>query len=168
VSHLRGLRPQDLRALWPDLPLDDRLARRIQARLIWRDADDLEGVPGLSRVAAREVMRRGQVTRLEVVERQSSQVDPFVKYLFRAADGQVFEAVRIPLERPRWSVCVSSQVGCALACVFCETGRLGFTRILEPGRWWSRCSRSAAKGRSVRSRAWCSRARASPSRTTTT
>jgi 23S rRNA (adenine2503-C2)-methyltransferase len=39
--------------------------------------------------------------------------------------------VRIPLERPRWSVCVSSQVGCALACAFCETGRLGFTRNLE-------------------------------------
>src|SRR5438132_7776 len=132
VSHLRGLRPQDLRALWPDLPLDDRMARRIQARLIWRDADDLEGVPGLSRVAARELLRRGQTTRLAVVERQSSQVDPFVKYLFRAGDGQVFEAVRIPLERPRWSVCVSSQVGCALGCVFCETGRVGFTRNLEP------------------------------------
>jgi 23S rRNA (adenine2503-C2)-methyltransferase len=131
VSHLRGLRPQDLRSLWPDLPLDDRLARRIQARLIWRDADDLEGIPGLSRVAAREVLRRGRTTRLEVVERQQSQVDPFVKYLFRAEDGRVFEAVRIPLERPRWSVCVSSQVGCALGCVFCETGRLGFTRNLE-------------------------------------
>src|SRR6185295_10496755 len=107
------------------------LARRIQARLVWRDADDLEGVPGLSRVLSREVLRRGQTTRLEVVERVRSQVDPFVKYLFRAGDGQVFEAVRIPLERPRWSVCVSSQVGCALACAFCETGRLGFTRNLE-------------------------------------
>ena len=70
-----GLRPQDLRALWPDLPLDDRMARRIQARLVWRDADDLEGVPGLSGVMAREVMRRGATTRLEVIERQRSQVD---------------------------------------------------------------------------------------------
>src|SRR5262249_57210608 len=43
-----------------------------------------------------------------------------------------FEAVRIPLEKPRWSVCVSSQAGCALGCVFCETGRLGLTRNLEP------------------------------------
>ena len=40
--------------------------------------------------------------------------------------------MRIPLERPRFSVCVSSQVGCALACAFCETGRLGFSRNLEP------------------------------------
>jgi 23S rRNA (adenine2503-C2)-methyltransferase len=130
--HLRGQRPEDLRALWPELPLDDRLARRIQARLLWRDGDDLDGVPGLSRALAREVLARGRITRLEVVERLTSQVDPFVKYLFRAPDGQVFEAVRIPLERPRWSVCVSSQVGCALACAFCETGRMGFTRNLEP------------------------------------
>lgn len=69
--------------------------------------------------------------RLEIADRRSSAVDPFVKYLFRARDGHVFEAVRIPLERPRWSVCVSSQVGCALECAFCETGRLGFTRNLE-------------------------------------
>ncbi len=107
------------------------MARRIQARLVWGDADDLEGVRGLSPSLAREVLRRGGTARLEIVERIQSRVDPFVKYLFRAADGHVFEAVRIPLERPRWSVCVSSQVGCALACAFCETGRLGFTRNLE-------------------------------------
>src|SRR5262249_21381461 len=131
APHLRGLRPEDLTALWPDLGLDARLARRIQARLVWGDGDDLEAVPGLSRARARELRRRGRTERLEVIDRQASRLDPFVKYLFRARDGRVFEAVRIPLERPRWSVCVSSQVGCALGCVFCETGRLGFTRNLE-------------------------------------
>jgi 23S rRNA (adenine2503-C2)-methyltransferase len=129
--HLRGLRPEDLPATWPDLRLEGGLARRIQARLVGRDADDLDGLPGLAPALAREVLRRGRTCRLEVVDRRASRVDPFVKYLFRAPDGQVFEAVRIPLERPRWSVCVSSQVGCALGCAFCETGRLGFTRNLE-------------------------------------
>ncbi|HUG54921.1 MAG TPA: radical SAM protein [Vicinamibacteria bacterium] len=129
--HFRGLRPEDVAAAWPDLRLEAGLARRVQARLVWGDADDLGGVPGLSTVLARELLRRGRTCRLEVVDRQKSQVDPFVKYLFRAPDGREFEAVRIPLERPRWSVCVSSQVGCALGCAFCETGRLGFTRNLE-------------------------------------
>jgi 23S rRNA (adenine2503-C2)-methyltransferase len=129
--HLRGLRPEDLAREWPDLRIDDRLARRIQARLVGRDADDLDGLPGLAPRLAREILRRGRTSRLEVVERRHSRLDPFVKYLFRAEDGDVFEAVRIPLERPRWSVCVSSQVGCALGCVFCETGRLGLTRNLE-------------------------------------
>jgi 23S rRNA (adenine2503-C2)-methyltransferase len=71
--------------------------------------------------------------RLEIVERITDPADGFVKYLFRSPDGALSEAVRIPLEKPgRFSVCLSSQVGCAMACVFCETGRLGFTRNLEP------------------------------------
>jgi 23S rRNA (adenine2503-C2)-methyltransferase len=101
-------------------------------RLVFEDRDDLDGVRGLPRAVARELLRQGQLTRLEVLDRRRSRLDPFVKYLFRAADGHVFESVRIPLERPRFSVCVSSQVGCALACTFCETGRLGLTRNLEP------------------------------------
>jgi 23S rRNA (adenine2503-C2)-methyltransferase len=44
----------------------------------------------------------------------------------------VFEAVRIPRERPRFSVCVASRAGCALGCAFCETGRMGLQRNLEP------------------------------------
>ena len=101
------------------------MARRIVSRLVFEDGDDLEGVRGLSRAAARAVLERGRTTRLAVADRRRSAVDPFVKYLFRADDGRAFEAVRIPLERPRWSVCVSSQAGCALGCAFCETGRLG-------------------------------------------
>lgn len=66
-----------------------------------------------------------------LAERKSA-VDPFVKYLFETADGEKIETVRIPLEHPgRFSVCVSSQVGCALGCAFCATGRLGLRRNLE-------------------------------------
>jgi 23S rRNA (adenine2503-C2)-methyltransferase len=56
-----------------------------------------------------------------------------VKYLFRLHDGAVVEAVRIPLEvAGRFTVCLSSQAGCAMGCDFCATGRLGLTRNLEP------------------------------------
>lgn len=72
-----------------------------------------------------------QVDRLEVVERAEDPSDGFVKYLLRAGDGAVVEAVRIPLHRPgRFTVCLSSQVGCAMGCSFCATGRLGFSRNL--------------------------------------
>jgi 23S rRNA (adenine2503-C2)-methyltransferase len=130
--HLRNQTPAGLAAAWPDLHLDAGVARRVVARLVHEDRDDLDGVRGLSRAAARTLLATGATTRLEIVDRRHSHVDPFVKYLFRSADGRVFEAVRIPLERPRWSVCVSTQVGCALECTFCETGRMGFTRNLEP------------------------------------
>jgi 23S rRNA (adenine2503-C2)-methyltransferase len=131
-AHLRSQTPSSLAVLWPDLPLDDTVARRIVGRVVGEDRDDLDGVHGVSRRLAREMAARSRTTRLEVLDRRASRIDPFVKYLFRAPDGRVFEAVRIPLERPRWSVCISSQAGCALGCVFCETGRLGLARDLEP------------------------------------
>jgi 23S rRNA (adenine2503-C2)-methyltransferase len=130
VPHLRGQTPEGLASLFPGVVRPD-VARRVMSRVVWEDRDQLEGVRGLSRAAAGALGRGGRLDRLEVVDRRRSRLDPFVKYLFRSEDGHVFEAVRIPLERPRWSVCVSSQVGCALACTFCETGRLGFTRNLE-------------------------------------
>ncbi|HEV8700363.1 MAG TPA: radical SAM protein [Candidatus Polarisedimenticolia bacterium] len=99
-------------------------------RLVAEDRDDLDGVRGLSKPARDALLQGSRTSRLEVLDRRRSAVDPFVKYLFRSA-GETFEAVRIPLLQPRWSVCVSSQAGCALACAFCETGRLGFTRDLE-------------------------------------
>lgn len=131
TPHLRGQTPASLASLWPELGLDMGIARRVVHRLVFEDGDRLEGVRGLSRRLAAEILARGSLERLQVVDRRASAVDPFVKYLLASGDGRQFETVRIPLERPRFSVCVSSQVGCALACTFCETGRLGLTRNLE-------------------------------------
>src|SRR3990172_5501083 len=127
--HLRGETPEALAAAVPGLSLP--IARRVVRRLVGEDRGDLDSVRGLSKAVAAELLARGRLDRLEVIDRRRSEVDPFIKYLFRAADGRVFEAVRIPLEKPRFSVCLSSQVGCALGCRFCETGRLGFLRNLE-------------------------------------
>lgn len=55
--------------------------------------------------------------------------DGTIKYLLRLADGQIIEAVGIPTDK-RLTVCVSSQVGCPMACDFCATGKGGFTRNL--------------------------------------
>ena len=82
------------------------------------------------RTAAEAVRAAGEVPGLEVASEIASQLDPFVKYAL-ASGGARFEAVRIPLAHAdRFSVCVSSQVGCALACAFCATGRLGLQRNL--------------------------------------
>jgi len=129
--HLREHTPESLVAGHPELGLTLPLARRVVSRLVFEDQDTLVGVRGLPRATAVRLREQARITRLDVADRRRSRVDPFVKYLFRSSDGLAFEAVRIPLEKPRWSVCVSSQAGCALACAFCETGRLGFTRNLE-------------------------------------
>ncbi len=77
-----------------------------------------------------------KIPHLRLLERRVSSVDQFAKYLFESHDGARFEAVRIPLLHvagdEKYVVCVSSQVGCAMGCVFCATARLGFKRNLAP------------------------------------
>jgi 23S rRNA (adenine2503-C2)-methyltransferase len=86
-------------------------------------------VAAAKRAAVAELVRHD---RLELLERAEDPHDGFVKYLLRGRDGDVFEAVRIPLHEPgRFTVCLSSQVGCAMRCEFCATGRLGLRRNLE-------------------------------------
>jgi 23S rRNA (adenine2503-C2)-methyltransferase len=53
------------------------------------------------------------------------------KYLWRLDDGEAIESVLIPSGKRR-TLCVSSQAGCALGCVFCATGQMGFRRNLSP------------------------------------
>lgn len=65
-----------------------------------------------------------------IIHQRAVAPDGTVKYLLQLADGQIIEAVGIPSGQ-RLTVCVSSQVGCAMACNFCATGKGGFTRHLQ-------------------------------------
>lgn len=64
------------------------------------------------------------------VHHRSPAPDGTVKFLLRMHDGHIIETVGIPTEK-RLTVCVSSQVGCPMACDFCATGKGGFVRNLE-------------------------------------
>ena len=126
---LQGVTGEDLCEGVAGIAIED--ARRIVAQ-VHRDEDPSTPSSGIRRNARDAVLARGHVPQLEVVAERRSQVDPFVKYALRTGDAHVIETVRIPLEVPgRFVVCVSSQVGCALGCTFCATGRMGLTRNLE-------------------------------------
>src|SRR3954451_18923334 len=112
------------------------------------------GVRGLAHSASAALESACEWPDLEIIERRRAD-DGFVKYLFRTIDGHSIEAVRIPLPDPaearalrerrragevaglqalptaKYTICLSSQVGCALACDFCATGRLGGIRSLK-------------------------------------
>jgi 23S rRNA (adenine2503-C2)-methyltransferase len=119
--------PESL-ALALGLPLPD--ARKVVAAV--HRGEPVEHVRGVRRTALDAVRAAGRVPSLRVVSEQRSALDPFMKLALATEEGHVIEAVRIPLEHPnRFSVCVSSQAGCALACAFCATGRLGLGRNLE-------------------------------------
>jgi 23S rRNA (adenine2503-C2)-methyltransferase len=64
------------------------------------------------------------------IHHQATSIDGTVKFLLRLGDGQIVETVGIPSDK-RLTVCVSSQVGCPMACDFCATGKGGFKRNLE-------------------------------------
>lgn len=58
--------------------------------------------------------------------------DGTIKFLFAVGDGETVESVLIPFYK-KYTLCISSQVGCAMACDFCYTGTMGLKRNLEPG-----------------------------------
>jgi 23S rRNA (adenine2503-C2)-methyltransferase len=131
----------------------ESVARKVFARVHRAWTTDLDGMGQLSGRARAGLLGDAAFPELEVVERRRAP-DGFVKYLFRAGDGALVEAVRIPLPDPadarelrqrrregkahglvalptaKYSLCISSQVGCALGCAFCATGKLGFSRNL--------------------------------------
>jgi 23S rRNA (adenine2503-C2)-methyltransferase len=126
---------EGLRAALAEYGVDARLARRLQSAVLRRGAEEVPAeLPEVSPRLLEHVRAVTQVPRLARLEKVVSPTDGFAKYLFRGAGAGTFEAVRIPLlHRPgdeKYVVCVSSQVGCALGCVFCATGRMGFTRNL--------------------------------------
>jgi 23S rRNA (adenine2503-C2)-methyltransferase len=112
-----------------------RLARRLQAAVVRGRLAELPAeLPEVSPRLLGRLRELTAVPELTLLDRVVSLSDGFTKYLFRGAGEEPFETVRIPLlHRPtdrKYVVCVSSQVGCALACAFCATGRMGFRRNL--------------------------------------
>ena len=111
-----------------------RLARRLQA-VVLREGEIPAEMPEVSSRLLANLRATWIVPRLEIRSRVESPRDGFVKFVFAGTGGDLFEAVRIPLlhraKDPKYVVCVSSQVGCAMGCAFCATGRLGLRRNLE-------------------------------------
>lgn len=105
-------------------------ARQVSRRL-WqspvRSFAEITDVP----LATRDALEQSfELPPLSVLTEQLSS-DGTRKFLFRLLDGESIETVSIP-DAGRLTLCISSQAGCALQCAFCATGKMGFTRNLEP------------------------------------
>jgi 23S rRNA (adenine2503-C2)-methyltransferase len=116
--------------------------RQLARWLYGRGARSFEAMTDLP-TELRERLREGfDPGRSEVLRRQESR-DGTVKLLLRLADGREIETVVLPYA-DRTSVCISSQVGCPVGCVFCATATLGFARNLTAGEMVDRSSRRAS------------------------
>ena len=103
--------------------------RQILPRLWQRPVASWEDATELPELLRRALLEAFPLRRLPVVAREVSS-DGTEKYLWDLGDGEAVESVLIP-EGKRRTLCISSQVGCALGCVFCATGRMGFRRNLS-------------------------------------
>ena len=104
-------------------------AEQIAGWLYQRGVEDPDAMTDLGR-EDRERLAAGWRTRALDVAKHERAADGTQKAVLRCADGALIESVLIP-EEERTTLCVSTQVGCPLACSFCATGAMGFTRNLR-------------------------------------
>jgi 23S rRNA (adenine2503-C2)-methyltransferase len=126
---LQGLLLDELEAFYAPLGLSARDTRRVMTHLLAEDRVPFT-VPNIGRDKLARARDAVSLPTLEIVDRRASPTDGFTKYLFRLHDGHTVEAVRIPIFDKKYTLCVSSQAGCPLACAFCATGRMGLLRSL--------------------------------------
>jgi len=94
-----------------------------------KDVASFEEMTNISKALRQKLAEHFTLDRLEPLTVQRSE-DGTQKFLFQLGDKESIEAVLIPNEE-RQTLCISSQVGCAIACTFCLTGTLGLTRHLN-------------------------------------
>lgn len=111
---------------WGEKPFH---ARQLMRWIYQRGVTDFDAMTDLSK-SLRQRLADAATIELPRVISQHDSADGTVKWLFESGFGQAVEAVFIP-EPDRGTLCISSQVGCALDCAFCATGAQGFNRNLS-------------------------------------
>lgn len=106
-------------------------ARQVLRWIYSRQADEFDAMTDVAKGLRRLLADRFVIGRLSLGDTAES-ADGAVKYLFRLPDAQSVETVLIP-EKNHFTLCISSQVGCAQGCKFCQTGRHGLVRNLSRG-----------------------------------
>jgi 23S rRNA (adenine2503-C2)-methyltransferase len=91
---------------------------------------DLAQVGTLNKEIKQVLVEKAFISKLVLCEIEKSK-DGTLKFGFKLSDGELIESVLIP-GSSRQTLCVSSQVGCAMGCRFCLTGGMGFVRNLRP------------------------------------
>jgi len=128
---LRALPQESLAALVASMGERPFRARQLYRWLHQKGAASLDEMTDLPRAFREALAGRAALTTLACASEQRSS-DGTIKWTWRTADGKLVESVYMP-EEDRRTLCVSSQVGCAVGCTFCLTGTMGLARNLTAG-----------------------------------
>jgi 23S rRNA (adenine2503-C2)-methyltransferase len=128
-TNLLGLAQRELEQVFAMLGEKPFRARQLLQWIYQRGVTDFDAMTDLSKALRTKLDERCTIAAPEPLSQHDSS-DGTVKWLFACGSGQVIETVFIP-EEARGTLCISSQVGCAMDCSFCATGAQGFNRNLS-------------------------------------
>jgi 23S rRNA (adenine2503-C2)-methyltransferase len=126
---LRNLSYEELTRLVVDLGLEPYRSDQISRWVFLPGVRSIDQMTNLSKKWRIRLEEKAYLSELDI-ERIEDSADGSRKFLFRLEDGEHVESVLIP-ERGHFTLCISSQVGCAQGCRFCATGSMGLKRNLR-------------------------------------
>jgi len=128
-TNLKALTPQQVASFVHDAGLPLFRARQLLHWMYEKYAQSIGDITEFSQALRKRLSEKSYISNLTLLKRETSE-DGTEKFLFALEDGESIESVLIP-DKDRLTLCISSQVGCAMGCLFCLTGTLGFKRNLK-------------------------------------
>ena len=105
-------------------------AKQLAKWIYNKGVTDFEEMTDLSKDLRRKLSEVAYIGKLKLTRKQVSKIDQTEKFLLELFDDKRIETV-LMREKNGVTVCISTQVGCALSCIFCATGKSGFERNLS-------------------------------------
>ncbi len=129
---LSGLNQEALEKITEKLKASKFRARQLHNWIYLKSAKSIDEMSDLSKDFREKLSEITQISDVKIKTKQTSQ-DGTIKYLIEYTDGNCVETVLMRFDnRANLTACVSSQIGCAVNCAFCATGKGGFVRNLNP------------------------------------
>ena len=104
-------------------------AKQVEEWLYVKRVDSFEAMTNLPKQLRDKLSSETALGTL-ALEAEETSADGTIKRLYRLHDGQLIESVLMEYDDERRTACISTQAGCAMGCVFCATGQMGFARHL--------------------------------------
>jgi 23S rRNA (adenine2503-C2)-methyltransferase len=130
--NLKGLWIEELEGILDKLGKKKYKAKQLAKWIYNKGISDFEQMTDLSKELRKKLAEIAFIDKLKLIKKQTSRIDQTEKFLFELSDGKKIETV-LMREKERVTLCISTQVGCALNCIFCATGSMGFERNFSAG-----------------------------------
>ncbi len=127
---LKNLTPEELIHFLSGMGKEKFRAGQIMRWVYQRHITDFDAMTDLAKSFREDLSQHAEISAWTPEAEEVSR-DGTRKFLFRMADGKAIESVLIPMDGGRHTLCISTQVGCAMQCAFCLTGTFGLERNLE-------------------------------------